>query len=51
MPPLPPPLLQGANLNSEQSMLVTEYMEGGSLLQNITAGRVSWYQRGRKVRR
>ena len=30
-------------------MLVTEYMEGGDLLRNIAARRVSWYRRGRKV--
>lgn len=31
-------------------MLVTEYCEGGSLTRNIMRGRVSWWQRGRKVR-
>jgi hypothetical protein len=41
--------MQGASLTSEQTMLVTEYMEGGDLLHNIAAGRVSWYKRGRKV--
>jgi serine/threonine protein kinase len=30
-------------------MLVTEYMEGGDLLHNIAAKRVSWYRRGKKV--
>lgn len=30
-------------------MLVTEYLEGGNLANNIAAGRVTWYRRGKKV--
>ena len=30
-------------------MLVTELCEGGSLTRNIVRGKVSWYNRGRKV--
>ena len=41
--------VQGAYLGPDQTMLVTEYMEGGDLLHNIAAKRVSWYRRGKKV--
>lgn len=50
--PLPPsihPPAQGAALREESTMLVTEYCEGGNLANNIAAGRVTWYRRGRKV--
>lgn len=41
--------LQGAHLGGAETRLVTEYMDGGDLLHNIAAGRVSWYRRGKKV--
>lgn len=41
--------MQGACLTPDQTMLVTEYMEGGNLSSNIAAGRVGWYRRGKKV--
>ena len=49
IPPFPPNC-QGAYLSPERTLLVSEYMEGGDLLHNIAAGRVTWYRRGRKVR-
>lgn len=39
----------GASLTPDRTMLVTEYLEGGNLANNITAGRVSWYRRGKKI--
>ncbi len=30
-------------------MLVTEYMAGGNLMQNVAAGKVDWWRRGRRV--
>jgi len=42
--------LQGACLGPDQTMLVTEYCEGGNLGNSISVGRVSWYRRGKKVR-
>lgn len=43
--------VQGACLRDDCAMLVTEYCEGGNLARNILAHKVSWYRRGRKVRR
>jgi hypothetical protein len=40
---------QGAHLGPDQTLLVTEYMEGGDLMANIAAGRVTWWRRGRKI--
>ncbi|KAL4529628.1 hypothetical protein Ndes2437B_g08800 [Nannochloris sp. 'desiccata'] len=40
---------QGAYLGPDQTLLVTEYMEGGDLMANIAAGRVTWWRRGRKI--
>jgi hypothetical protein len=40
---------QGAYLGPEKTLLVTEYMEGGDLMHNIAAGRVTWWRRGRKI--
>ena len=40
---------QGAYLGPEETLLVTEYMEGGDLMSNIAAGRVTWWRRGRKI--
>ncbi|KAL4437438.1 hypothetical protein ABPG75_004577 [Micractinium tetrahymenae] len=39
----------GAHLGPEETWLVTEYLEGGDLMRNIAAGRVSWYRRGKKI--
>ena len=39
----------GAVMQPDCTMLVTEYMEGGNLAQNIAAGRVNWRRRGRKI--
>ncbi|KAI3429894.1 hypothetical protein D9Q98_010205 [Chlorella vulgaris] len=39
----------GAHLGGAETRLVTEYMDGGDLLHNIAAGRVSWYRRGKKI--
>ncbi|KAL4437441.1 hypothetical protein ABPG75_004580 [Micractinium tetrahymenae] len=39
----------GAHLGPDQTMLVTEYLEGGNLANNISAGRVTWYRRGKKI--
>lgn len=41
--------VQGASLGPDNTMLVTEYCEGGNLCNNIAAGRVTWFRRGRKV--
>ena len=30
-------------------VLVTEYMEGGNLTQNLAAKKVNWYRKGKKV--
>jgi len=40
---------QGAYLGPERTLLVTEYMEGGNLMENLTRGRVTWWRRGRKI--
>ena len=40
---------QGAYLSPEETLLITEYMEGGNLALNIAAGRVTWWRRGRKI--
>ncbi len=50
--PLPSPSLhslQGASLQADRTMLVTEYCDGGNLTRNLLVGRVTWYRRGRKV--
>uniref|UniRef100_A0A1D2A5N4 Protein kinase domain-containing protein n=2 Tax=Auxenochlorella protothecoides TaxID=3075 RepID=A0A1D2A5N4_AUXPR len=39
----------GASLGPDNTMLVTEYCEGGNLCNNIAAGRVTWFRRGRKI--
>lgn len=40
---------QGAHVSPEETLLVTEYMEGGNLAANIQSGRISWWRRGRKI--
>ncbi|GAB4820917.1 hypothetical protein N2152v2_007963 [Parachlorella kessleri] len=40
---------QGVCITSDGAMLVTEYMEGGSLWKNIRSKRVSWYSRGKRI--
>ncbi|GAB4815748.1 hypothetical protein N2152v2_002794 [Parachlorella kessleri] len=39
----------GAYLGPDRTMLVSEFMEGGDLMKNIAAGRVTWYRRGKKI--
>jgi hypothetical protein len=39
----------GAYMGPDRTLLVTEYMEGGDLMSNIAAGRVTWWRRGRKI--
>ena len=39
----------GAHLGAENTLLVQEYLDGGDLLRNLAAGRVTWWRRGRKV--
>ncbi|KAI7838603.1 hypothetical protein COHA_007611 [Chlorella ohadii] len=39
----------GACIQSDRTMLVTEYCDGGNLTRNLMAGRVTWYRRGKKV--
>ncbi|KAI7839307.1 hypothetical protein COHA_007005 [Chlorella ohadii] len=39
----------GASLNSDFTILVTEYCEGGSLSANLAAGKISWYRHGKQV--
>lgn len=40
---------QGAYMGETETMLVTEFMDGGDLARNIQAGRVTWWRRGRKI--
>ena len=40
---------QGAFLGENQTLLVTEYMEGGNLMDNLARGRVTWWRRGRRI--
>lgn len=39
----------GAYLGTEETWLVTEYLEAGDLMLNIKARRVTWWRRGKKV--
>ncbi|KAK2080725.1 hypothetical protein QBZ16_000579 [Prototheca wickerhamii] len=39
----------GASLTPDNTMLVTEYCEGGNLANNIAAGRVTWHRRGARI--
>ena len=41
--------MQGASLEPNRTMLITEYCEGGNLARNLMAGRVDWYRRGKRV--
>ena len=42
-------LPQGTCFLGGRTLLVTEYMEGGSLAHNLRAKKVSWWRRGKKV--
>lgn len=50
--PLPPftPALQGCCFKDGETLLVTEYCEGGNLAHNLRARTVGWYRRGKKVK-
>ncbi|PRW39362.1 serine threonine- kinase [Chlorella sorokiniana] len=39
----------GACIQTDRTMLVTEYCDGGNLTRNLMAGRVTWYRRGKKI--
>ena len=41
---------QGACFQDNRTLLVTEYMEGGSLTHNLRAKKINWYRKGKKVR-
>jgi hypothetical protein len=39
----------GAVISADQTMLITEYMEGGNLARNLAVGKVGWYKRGKGI--
>lgn len=39
----------GAVISADQTMLITEYMEGGNLARNLGVGKVGWYKRGKSI--
>lgn len=39
----------GASLSPGVTMLVTEFMEGGNLTNNIATGKINWWMRGKRV--